>query len=117
MVIGMRNTTNAAFQLEKSGRKPIWLGGILAKRPDRPPTAGCCSAKYATANVLPIVMRNWSESVTNTPHSPDTDAKKIVMIDANRSVFHIGRPNRMLPNLTAARFTVAMITQLKKNPR
>ena len=62
-------------------------------------------------------MVNWIESVTSTPHSPDTDAKKMVMVEQRRRVCHIGHPSTMLAIFAAARFTVAMMTQLKNKPR
>jgi DNA-binding MurR/RpiR family transcriptional regulator len=62
-------------------------------------------------------MPNWIVSVTSTPHSPLTEAKKIVMTAQTRSVRSIGQPSTMLPILAAARFTVAMMTQLKNSPR
>ena len=64
-----------------------------------------------------IVIENWIESVTSTPHKPETDAKKIVMTPQTMSVRSIGQPRRTFAILTAARFTVAMMTQLKSRPR
>ena len=60
---------------------------------------------------------NWIESVTSTPQSPDTEAKKMVMIEQTSRVRPIGQPSTMLAILAAARFTVAMMTQLKRRPR
>src|SRR5215510_13207542 len=117
MVSGMMNTDNATDQLEKSGRKFRTLGFTRANSPDRWPTSGCCSAKYAAANAPVIVTENWIESVTSTPQSPETDAKKIVITDAKISVRYIGQPSRMLAIFAAARLTVAMMKQLKNNPR
>jgi hypothetical protein len=110
-------TASAVGQSPKSGRRAIVCGGTLAKRPWSPPTAGCCSAKYATAMVPVIVMPNWIESVTSTPHSPLTEAKKIVISEQTNRVRPVGQPSTMLPILAAARFTVAMMTRLKKKPR
>src|SRR5262245_38709783 len=113
----MRNTDSATLQSPKSGRRFNVLGSVRWIRPARPPTWGCFTAKYAMAKVPVIVIENWIESVTRTPQSPDTDAKKIVTTEQRRRVFHIGHPKRMFPILAAARLTVAMITQLKKRPR
>ena len=62
-------------------------------------------------------MPNWMKSVTSTPHSPDVAAKATLRTAQMRSVFPIGQPNNTFAILAAARFTVAMITQLKKRPR
>src|SRR5262249_3464554 len=58
IVSGMINTAAATPQLPKSGNRPSDCGSIFDKSPLMPPTAGCCSAKYATANVPVIVMPN-----------------------------------------------------------
>lgn len=117
IVSGMMNTVIAAPQLPKSGSMCRDEAGTFAKSPLMPPISGCLSAKYVTANAPVIVMPNWSVSVTSTPHRPDTDAKKIVMIEQTSSVCQVGQPSTMLPILAAARFTVAMMKQLKKSPR
>src|ERR1041384_946131 len=117
IVIGMNNTDNATDQLEKSGRKLRVRGFTRENNPERCPTSGCCSAKYAAANAPVIVTVNWIESVTSTPHSPDTDAKKMVITDAKISVRCIGHPSRILAIFAAARLTVAMMKQLKNSPR
>ena len=64
-----------------------------------------------------MVIRNWIESVTSTPQSPDTEAKKMVMTEQTSRVRSIGHPSTMLAILAAARLTVPMMTQLKKSPR
>ena len=64
-----------------------------------------------------MVIVNWIESVTSTPHSPDTEAKKMVITEQTSRVRSIGQPSTTLAILAAARFTVAMMTQLKKRPR
>ena len=64
-----------------------------------------------------MVMPNWIVSVTSTPHSPETEAKKIVITAHTSRVRSIGHPNTTLPIFAAARFTVAIITQLKNSPR
>src|SRR5512140_2833148 len=102
----MMKITSADDQLPKSGSMCSDDAGTLANSPLRPPIAGCFRAKYVTANAPVIVMPNCSESVTSTPHSPDTDAKKIVITEQTRSVCHVGQPSTMLPILAAARFTV-----------
>jgi hypothetical protein len=63
------------------------------------------------------VIPNWIESVTKTPQSPETDAKKIVITEQSRRVRPVGQPSTMLAILAAARFTVAMMKQLKNSPR
>ncbi len=113
----MISTDSATVQLPKSGSRLSVLGSILWMSPARPPICGCFTAKYATAKVPVIVIVNWIESVTSTPHSPDTDAKKIVITAAMDSVCQGGQPSTTLAIFTAARFTVAMITQLKNRPR
>ena len=64
-----------------------------------------------------IAMPNWMKSVTSTPQSPEVAAKATFSTAQTRSVFPIGQPRITLAILTAARFTVAMMTQLKKRPR
>src|SRR5262245_6943811 len=108
----MISTDSATDQLEKSGRKSRVFGFTRAMRPDRWPTSGCCSAKYAAAKAPVIVTVNWIESVTSTPHNPDTEAKKIVITDAKSSVRYIGQPSRMLAIFAAARLTDAIMKQL-----
>ena len=41
-------------------------------------------------------MQNWIKSVTSTPHSPDTEAKKIVITAQTTSVRSIGQPSSTL---------------------
>src|SRR5438128_463637 len=103
MVSGMISTDSATDQLEKSGRKSRTFGFTRANSPERWPTSGCCSAKYAAAKAPVIVTENWIESVTSTPQSPETDAKKIVITDANVRVRYIGQPSRILAIFAAAR--------------
>src|SRR6185312_2897431 len=110
----MMNTASATDQSPKSGSSASVFTGTLERRPDKPPTAGCLSANQVTANVPLIVNVNWSESVTSTPQSPLTEAKKIVMMPQTMSVRSIGQPSTTLAIFAAARFTVAMIAQLKK---
>ncbi len=62
-------------------------------------------------------MPNWIKSVTSTPHSPEVAAKATLMTPHTSSVCPIGQPSSTLAILAAARFTVAMITQLKNRPR
>ena len=62
-------------------------------------------------------MPNWMKSVTSTPQSPEVAAKAMLSTAQMSSVCHIGQPSTTLAILAAARFTVAMITQLKKSPR
>ena len=62
-------------------------------------------------------MPNWMKSVTSTPHSPDVAAKATFSTAQISSVCHIGQPRSTLAIFAAARFTVAMMTQLKKSPR
>ncbi len=94
----------------------VWAG-IWRNSPARPPTAGCDTAKYAVAKEPVSVIPNWIESVTSTPQRPDTEAKKIVMTEQTTRVRPIGHPSTMLAILAAARFTVAMMTQLNSSPR
>src|SRR5262249_61937808 len=117
MVSGMMNTDSATDQLEKSGRKSSALGFTRAKSPERCPTSGCCSAKYAAAKAPVIVTENWIESVTSTPQSPENDAKKIMITDANSSGRHIGQASRVLADFAAARVTRAMIGELETKQR
>ena len=62
-------------------------------------------------------MPNWMRSVTITPHSPDVAAKAMLSTAQMASVRNIGQPNTTLAILAAARFTVAMMMQLKKRPK
>ena len=111
------NTATAVDQFPKSGRKLSILGSTWLQSPDSPPICGSLSVKYATANVPVIVMPNWNASVTSTPQSPETEAKKIVMTEQTIRVRSIGHPSTTVAILTAAKFTVAMMKQLKKSPR
>ncbi len=82
----------------------------------RPPPG--VAARSRRPRIVPvIVIVNWIESVTSTPQSPETDAKKMVMTEQTSSVRSIGQPRTTFAILAAARFTVAMITQLKRRPR
>src|ERR1041385_8811743 len=96
-------TVSATGQLPKSGTRLMRDGSTRLRRPERPPTCGCCSAKYATANVPVMVMQNWIESVTSTPQRPDTDAKKMVIPEQTNSVCDGGQPSTTLAILAAAR--------------
>ena len=82
-----------------------------------PPTCGACSAKYAAAITAVILMKNCTMSMTSTPHRPEWAAKTTFSRPTNSSVSQRGRPNRIPAILHAARFTVAMIMQLKSRPR
>ena len=62
-------------------------------------------------------MKNWIMSMTSTPHSPECVAKTTFSSPTASSVCQRSRPNRMAAILQAARFTVAMIMQLKSSPR
>ena len=62
-------------------------------------------------------MPNWMKSVTSTPQRPEVAAKKMLRTPQTTSVCPIGQPSITLAILAAARFTVAMMTQLKKSPR
>ena len=83
----------------------------------RPPTSGAFTAKYAAAITAVIMMKNWIMSITSTPQSPECAAKATFSSPTNRSVSQRSRPKRMPAILHAARFTVAMIMQLKNRPR
>ena len=64
-----------------------------------------------------ILMKNWTMSMTSTPQRPEWAAKTTFSSPTNSSVSQRGRPKRMPAILQAARFTVAMIMQLKRSPR
>ena len=64
-----------------------------------------------------ILMKNWTMSMTSTPHRPEWAAKTTFSSPTNSSVSQRGRPKRIPAILQAARFTVAMIMQLKRSPR
>ncbi len=64
-----------------------------------------------------ILMKNWTMSMTSTPHSPECVANTTFRPPTSASVCHRGRPNSTPAILQAARFTVAMIMQLKSRPR
>jgi hypothetical protein len=94
-----------------------WLAGTFSSRPARPPTSGRSRANQATAKVPVMVMPNCSVSVTNTPHRPETEAKKMVMTPHTIKVRSMGQPSTTLPIFAAERFTAAMMMQLKNRPR
>ena len=62
-------------------------------------------------------MKNWIMSMTSTPHSPEWAAKTTLSSPTAASVCQRFRPNSIAAILHAARFTVAMMMQLKKKPR
>ena len=62
-------------------------------------------------------MPNWMKSVTRTPQRPEVAANATFKAAQIQSVFPMGQPSTTLAIFTAARLTVAMITQLKKRPR
>ena len=64
-----------------------------------------------------ILMKNWTMSMTRTPQRPECVAKTTLRVPTSASVCHRGSPKRMPAILQAARFTVAMIMQLKRSPR
>ena len=64
-----------------------------------------------------ILMKNWIMSMTSTPHRPEWAAKATLSSPTNRRVSQRSKPKRMPAILQAARFTVAMIMQLKRSPR
>ena len=55
--------------------------------------------------------------MTITPQSPAVAAKMMQSTPQINSVWVIGQPSSTLAILAAARFTDAMMTQLKKRPR
>ena len=59
-------------------------------------------------------MKNWIMSMTSTPHSPECAAKTTFSRPTASSVCQRSSPNSTAAILQAARFTVAMIMQLKK---
>ena len=89
----------------------------LVTRPLSPPTCGTSTAKYAAAITADILMKNCTMSITSTPHSPDCVAKTTLSSPTNSSVCQRSKPNRIAAILHAARFTVAMMTQLNNRPR
>ena len=113
----MTSTVSVRPQSLKSGSRLSIFGSLLAISPCRPPTSGCCSAKYAAANEPAIAMPNWMNSVTSTPHRPEVAAKIMLITAQNNSVCHIGQPRITLAIFAAARLTAAMITPLKNKPR
>ena len=56
-------------------------------------------------------------SVTITPHKPDVAANAMLSTVQTASVCPMGQPRTTLAIFAAARFTAAMIIQLKKRPR
>ena len=104
-------------QFPKSGSSASVDAGVCARSPERPPTSGRRSANHAAANEPVIATPNWMKSVTITPQSPDVAAKATFSTAQTMSVWAIGQPSSTLAILAAARFTVAMIMQLKNSPR
>ena len=113
----MISTVSVSPQSLKSGSSASTWGSVLAMRFASPPTAGCFTAKYAAANAPVIATPNWMKSVTITPHSPDVAANAMFSTPQTMSVCGIGQPSTTLAILTAARFTEAMMKQLKSRPR
>ena len=64
-----------------------------------------------------IFMKNWIMSMTSTPHSPANAANVTFSTPTSSSVCQRSSPNRMPAILQVARFTAAMIMQLKNRPR
>ena len=64
-----------------------------------------------------IAIKNWTMSMTSTPHRPEWAAKRTLSTPQKSSVSQGGRPKRMLAILQAARQTLARIMQLKNSPR
>ncbi len=62
-------------------------------------------------------MKNWIMSMTSTPQSPANAANVTFITPTIRSVSQRSSPKRMPAILQVARFTAAMIMQLKKRPR
>jgi hypothetical protein len=62
-------------------------------------------------------MPNWMKSVTSTPQSPDVAANATFSAAQMSNVCDIGQPSSTFAILAAARFTDAMMTQLKNRPR
>ncbi len=62
-------------------------------------------------------MKNWIMSITSTPHKPECAAKTTFSTPTASSVCQRSNPNSTAAILHAARFTVAMMMQLKNNPR
>ncbi len=64
-----------------------------------------------------ILMKNWIMSMTSTPQRPECAANTTFKPPTMSSVCQRSSPKRTPAILQAARFTVAMIMQLKKSPR
>jgi len=82
-----------------------------------PPTCGSVTAKYAAAITADILMKNWTMSITSTPHKPEWAAKTQLSRPTASSVCQRSSPKSTAAILQAARFTVAMMMQLKNRPR
>ena len=76
-------------------------------------------ARHAAAAAITavILMKNWIMSMTRTPHSPLIVAKATLSRPTMSRVCQRSILNRTAAILQAARLTVAMMMQLKTNPR
>ena len=64
-----------------------------------------------------ILTKNWIMSMTSTPHKPEWAANTTFSRPTASSVSQRLKPNSTAAILQAARFTVAMMMQLKNRPR
>jgi hypothetical protein len=62
-------------------------------------------------------MKNWIMSMTSTPQRPANAANVTFIVPTMTSVCQRSRPKRIPAILHVARFTDAMIMQLKNRPR
>ncbi len=62
-------------------------------------------------------MKNWIMSITSTPHKPECAAKITLSVPTASSVCQRSKPKSIAAILHAARFTDAMMMQLKNRPR
>ena len=66
---------------------PGVFGSVLCEESREPADRRLLAGRSRPPRSVPvIVIPNWIESVTRTPQSPDTEAKKIVMTEQTRSV-------------------------------
>src|SRR5690349_7487247 len=117
MVSGITSTVTVSVLSLKSGRSDSVFGSILVRSDDSPPTAGWWSDTIAAPITPTIASTNWTRSVANTPHKPETDANRTHAVPATTIVSTRPQPSITFAILTAASVTVDMIMMLKKSPR
>ena len=121
-LVGRRGPENATFSSQEL-RELVSIPGVDVHRegppwvtPD-PETLDRRAAGNLAAMTAAILIKNWTMSITSTPHRPEWAAKTTFKSPTKSSVCQRSRPNKIPAILQAARFTLAMMIRLKKKPR